>query len=187
MAWKAILRKIYRALRYDWPLHFSLLLTNWLPDNVVFLRFRGWLAHYFLGSCGKNLRLGRNIIIYSPGNLHLGSDVYMAYGCVLISTGQIYIGEEVLLGPYVVLAAGNHTRLNGSYRFGPVMTEPIQIGSGAWVGAHCTVLSGACIGPGCVLGSNAAVIRGEYPANSFLAGVPAKVLKKLNDLENSSE
>ncbi|MCO5259133.1 MAG: hypothetical protein M9916_03230 [Crocinitomicaceae bacterium] len=52
---------LIRLLRYDWPLHFVLLLTNWLPDNVVFLRLRGYLAHFFFLSCGKNLRLGRNL------------------------------------------------------------------------------------------------------------------------------
>lgn len=57
--------------------------------------------------------------------------------------------------------------------------EPIVIGDDVWVGANVTILKGAKIGSGCVIATGSVVVRGEYPANSILAGSPAKVIKQL--------
>jgi len=54
--------KIFRILRYDWPLHLVLLLTNTLPDNVLFMRLRGFLLRPFFKKCGHNFRVARGII-----------------------------------------------------------------------------------------------------------------------------
>jgi hypothetical protein len=43
-----MLKKLYRLQRFDWPLHFVLLFTNWLPDNVFFMNLRGFFASFFL-------------------------------------------------------------------------------------------------------------------------------------------
>lgn len=75
-------------LRYDWPLHFILFFTNWLPDNVIFLRLRGFLSRPFFGSCGHSLNIGR--------------DVYIDYGCVFMAIDKISVGDEVMLSPYCV-------------------------------------------------------------------------------------
>ncbi len=175
------MRRLLHYLRYDWPLHFVLLLTNWLPDNVIFFRLRGMLARPFLGSCGANLRLGRNITLYNASSIKFGSNVYIAIGCVFQAGGDIVVDDEVLFGPYVVVSAGNHTRLHGSYRYGQPEIGPIRIGAGSWIGAHTTVVTGANIGKGCVIGSNAAVTRGTIPDNAFAAGVPATVLKVIEN------
>lgn len=174
------MNKAYRLLRYDWPLHFILLLTNWLPDNVPFLRLRGVLASKFFRKCGKNLRLARNLTFYNPSSMHIGSDVYIADGCIFLAIGDISIGDEVIVGPYVIFSAGNHTRYHSSYRFGPIESQPIIIEAGTWIGGHSTILGGAHIKNGCLISSNSAVTRGLIPANSFAAGVPAKVKKQLN-------
>lgn len=80
-----------------------------------------------------------------------------------------------MLGPYIIVSAGNHMRMNGSYRFGPTEYLTIHIGNGSWIGAHTTLLGGSSIGKGCMVGSNACVTRGIYPDNSFIVGVPAVI------------
>jgi maltose O-acetyltransferase len=178
--------RLWMLLRYDWPLHFVLLLTNWLPDNVPFLRIRGWLAHCFIGRCGKNLRLGRNIAFYNPSSISLGSNVYVAYGCVILCIGQVFIDDEVMLGPYVVISAGNHSRQDASYRYGHASESSVSIGRGTWIGSHVSILGGSYIGKGCLIASQACVTKGALPDNSFIAGIPA-VVKKYLDGTNGSE
>lgn len=172
--------KLKRLLRYDWPLHFSLLLTNWLPDNVTFLRLRGWLASWFLGSCGKNLRLGRNITFYNPSRISIGSDVYIAYGCWFMAGEQISISDGVIFGPYCVIVSSNHSRSEQSFRYGTPVIEPIQIECGAWVAAHVTVTAGATVGRGTLIAANS-VVRGEIPDNVLAAGQPARIVKHFDD------
>lgn len=174
-----MIRLLY-YLRYDWPLHLIMLLTSWWPNNVGFFYLRGILSRPFFGSCGRNLRLGRNITFYNASSIHFGANIYVALGGVFLALGDIVVGDEVMFGPYVVLSAANHTKNLGSYRYGPIEKPPITIGFGTWIGAHTTVLGGATIGKGCVIGSNAAVVRGEIPDNSFAAGVPA-IVKSIDE------
>src|SRR5690349_14042326 len=118
------MNRLWTLLRYDWPLHIVLFLTNWLPDNVIFLRLRGTLSRPFLGSCGHTLNIGRNVNFYNPSLICLGSHVHVSYGCVFLADDRISVDDEVMLGPYCVLASGNHTRAGGSYRFGDVRLSP---------------------------------------------------------------
>jgi acetyltransferase-like isoleucine patch superfamily enzyme len=59
-----------------------------------------------------------------------------------------------------------------------VEVEPVTIGSDAWLGAKVTVLRGATIGDGAVVGANA-VVRGLVPARSVAVGIPARVVRTL--------
>ena len=172
--------KIQRLLRYDWPLHLGLLLTGWLPDNVFFYRVRGWVVRRFLGSSGGNLRIGRNVLLHNPRNINIGRDVFLAYGCCLMANGEIRIGNEVMLGPYSVLAAGNHTRVNKSFRYGPDQSAPVTIGQGAWIGAHSTLTAGVTVGAGSMIGAGAVVTK-DIPPSVMAAGVPARIVKDLEE------
>ncbi len=166
----------YRILRYSWPLHFVLLFSNWLPDNVFFLRLRGFLASFFFKQCGKNLRLGRNITFYNPANISIGSDVYIAMGCWFLGAKAIVIQDEVMFGPYCVIADSNHTLNGKSYRFGPPNPGTVEVGRGSWVGAHSILLKDIKIGEGVLVAANSVVNKNVEDLHS-VGGVPIKVLK----------
>ncbi len=61
----------------------------------------------------------------------------------------------------------------------PLESAPVYIGERVWIGENVTILPGACIGNGVVIGANS-VVRGEIPNNVIIAGVPAKIVKKYN-------
>jgi maltose O-acetyltransferase len=168
-----------RLLRYDWPLHFVLLLTNWMPDNVQVLRMRGFLARPFFNKCGDDLRLGRNITFYNPGNVSIGNNVYIALGNWFMASESITIEDEVQFGPYNVLVTGDHTMKDGSFRYGIPTSAPIRIGKGAWLGASCTIVKGITIGSGSVVGANSVVVK-DVPPFTAVGGNPAKEIKKLS-------
>jgi len=172
-----IMNRLLNRLRYDYPLHFIMVMTSWFPNSITFYRLRGMLARPFFGSCGENLRINRNIEFLNASSISIGNNVYIAVGCVFLAIGDIDIGDEVMFGPYVVVTSGSHTKVHSSYRFGPEEKAPVKIGSGTWIGANTTITAGATIGVGCVIGCNAAVTRGTIPDNAFAAGVPATVKK----------
>jgi acetyltransferase-like isoleucine patch superfamily enzyme len=85
------------------------------------------------------------------------------------------IGADVLLSPGVVVVAGNH----GMVGTGPVRDEPIEeleveIGPGAWIGAHAVVI-GCRVGAGAVVGANS-VVTSDVPDFAVAVGAPAKVV-----------
>lgn len=169
----------YNNIRYSMPLHIVLLLTNWLPDNIIFLKFRGWLAHFFVKKCGKNLRLGRSVTFYNPANIFLGTDVYIAYGNWFSADAPIVISDEVVIGPYCVFASSNHTISNGSFRYGIPVSKQIFIDKGSWLGAHCTITAGTSIGKGACVAANS-VTRRTLSSFSMYGGCPAILIKKMS-------
>ena len=174
------MNKLVRMLRYDWPLHFALLLTNWLPDNVPFLRLRGWLARPFFGACGPNLRLGRNLIFYNPAAIFLGADIYIAPGCWFMAGDPIRVGDQVLFGPYCAVVSSEHTFLQDSFRFGKPVHAPIQIDKGCWIAAHVVITAGCMIGEQSLVAAGAVVTQ-NIPPGVLAGGLPARVIHRNGD------
>jgi maltose O-acetyltransferase len=172
-----ILDKIIRNIRYDLPLHFVLLLSNWLPHNTVFLALRGFLASFFFKKCGKNLRLARNVSFYNPSRIIFGDDVYVGYHSLIIAWKIVEIEHEVLIGPFSVIVSGKHVKLGGSYRWGEPVYEPVKIGKGSWIGAHVTIVGGVTIGRGSLVAANSVVTK-NVEDNATVGGVPARPLKE---------
>lgn len=167
-----------KNLRYAWPLHAVLWLTNCLPDNVVFLRLRGFLASFFFKKCGRDLRLGRDITFYDSSNITIGNNVYIARGNWFSAGGSITIGDEVIFGPLSVIAAANHTKADGSYRYGPPVCKPIVIGRGSWIAGNCTITAGSVIGEGSLIAANSVVSR-VVPDGVMYGGIPGRIIKEV--------
>jgi len=178
------MKRLLYYLRYDWPLHFVMLLTSWLPNNAIFFRIRGLLSRPFLGSCGENLSLGRNVTFYNASNINLGTDVYIAIGCVFLANDEITIEDEVIMGPYCVLASGNHTTKNKSFRFGGIALGPITIKKGCWLGTHVVISAGNCVDTGSLIAAGS-VVTSNIPKYSLAGGVPARVIKNINTKDTS--
>tara|TARA_B110000003_G_C16416328_1_gene444326 strand:+ start:175 stop:696 length:522 start_codon:yes stop_codon:yes gene_type:complete len=171
------MKNFFRIFRYDLPLHLVLFLTNWLPDNIVFIRLRGRLASPFFKSCGKRLGLGRNVTFYNPSQISIGSDVYIAYGCWI--TGTVKFENEILLGPYCVISPGNHQKNKNSFRFSKISDSKAVLKYGSWMGAHSLIVgTNPILGKGTVLAANSTLI-GIADDDSIYAGSPAKkIIKK---------
>lgn len=167
-------------LRYNWPVHFILLLTNWLPDNVIFYAFRGWLVKKFVAKCGKRLLVGRNVTIQNPAKVFLGSNVYLGYGTFLEGSEEIVIGDRVLVAPNCFLVSEDHVRVANSYFNDSIKPGPIRIEHDSWLGARVVVTAGSRIGSGTCVAAGA-VVHGDFPDDVLIGGVPARIIKKLNN------
>lgn len=134
---------------------------------------------------GCNVSIGKNTVIECSGTMsdlgkglvvgdNVGMGTHGFWGCA----GGIKVGNECIFGNYVSFHSENHNfqdpytpiRLQGISRKG------ISIGNDCWIGAKATFLDGAKVGNGCVIAANA-VVRGEFPDNVVIAGVPAKIIK----------
>lgn len=170
-----------RLLQYLW-FHFIALATTWLPDLRPVLRLRGFLLRPAFKSCGKNFQIARHVTINFCNRLEIGGDVYIATGCWLHAWGGIVIEDGVQLGPYVVLVTGDHTRKNGSYRYGPSQLGPIRLCQGSWLAAHATVTKNVTVGRGALLAANSVATR-DIPPLALAGGVPARVIPQKSRIE----
>ena len=166
------MNKLYRLLRYDWPLHFVLIFTNWFPNNVALIKFRGMLARPFFKKCGKGLQIQRNVTFYNSAQIILGENVIIAYGCWLNASIQdsVVIEDNVGLAPYVVIVSGGY-ELSSNGRV--PMPGKILIKKGVWIGSHSTVIKDIIIGENSVIAANTLVTR-NVPDRCIFAGNPGK-------------
>ena len=178
------MRELKNQLRYVLPLWFVLLITNWLPDNRITIRLRGYLAGFFVKKCGRNFTIASNVLINNPQGLVIGDDVYIARGCWLNAMAGLKIEDEVVFAPYVVISTTQHVFKYNSVRFGGSIAKPVLIGKGSWLASHVSVKCGVEIGKGNLIASNASVVK-STPDFKILGGVPAKVLKDNTNSEAS--
>lgn len=133
---------------------------------------------------GDNCVLGRNTCIECTGSLqYLGKGVTIGNGttfgsdCFFGAAGGIRIGNDVMAGQFVRFHSENHNFKdhNKLIKDQGVTHKGIEIGNNCWIGAGVVFLDGAKIGDGCVVAANAVVTK-QFPDNSVIGGVPAKVI-----------
>ncbi len=118
----------------------------------------------------------------SGGEIELEERCFMSYGCVLHATERIVMEERVAIGERVTLVDSGHDT-DGSDRHWAVQgvpTEPVVVGANTLVFANAVITMGAHVGANSQVAA-AAVVRGEHPEGSLLAGVPARVVRSLAD------
>lgn len=111
-------------------------------------------------------------------NITFGSGVYVNSGCKFQDQGGITIADNTQIGHNVVLATLNHP-LEPSHRH-DIIPKPISIGTNVWIGSNATVLAGVSIGDDAVVAAGAVVTK-DVPARTVVAGVPARVMKHIEE------
>lgn len=177
-------------------------LTGWLA--VLFLKVaRIKECESQLRKCdtvGINVSVGKDLMIDNTGQVRIGNDVSIMSRCLISSyeggsvrvgdncfigdnckivsdKANIVIGDDCLIAEDVVIRASNHgTQLGVLMRLQKNVVGDIQIGRDVWICRGVTVLAGAMVADGCVIGANS-VVLGRTEINTIYAGVPIRKIK----------
>jgi acetyltransferase-like isoleucine patch superfamily enzyme len=107
-------------------------------------------------------------------NLQLGKNVFINLGCRFQDTGGITIGDGTLIGHGTTLTTLNHAI--DPARRADMSPSPVRIGRHVWLGAAVTVVPGVSIGDGAIVGAGSVVTK-NVPADTIVAGVPARIIR----------
>lgn len=131
---------------------------------------RVWIAKTFCCDCGKNI--------------HIGNDFTGNFNLTILDIREVYIGNHVMIGPNTLITTVGHPLSPKARRGYMAHAEPVRIGNDVWIGGNVTILPGITIGNNVVIAAGAVVTK-DVPDNSLVGGVPAKLIKKLeNDVED---
>jgi len=120
--------------------------------------------------------------------ISIGDYVCFSDGVHISSITNISIGPHCLFGSRIYLSDHNHGIYSGEQQSRPDQPPahrelggggPVIIGENVWVGDNSIILGPATIGAGAIVGANS-VVRGVVPANTIVAGAPAKPIKVFN-------
>ncbi len=113
------------------------------------------------------------------GDITIGHNTRIGIGSVLI--GPVSIGNDVRIAQNVVCSGLNHGYQDVTLPIWQqsVVTAPITIGDGTWVGSNAVVVAGVSIGEHCVIAAGSVVTK-SVDDYHVVGGNPAKILKVYN-------
>ncbi len=109
--------------------------------------------------------------------IRVGHKVFINQCCTIYDTGGVDIGDLVMIGPNVNLITVGHA-MQPAQRRSFIEARPIVLQRNVWIAAAATILGGVTVGENSVVGAGAVVTR-DVPPDSFVAGVPARVVRRL--------
>lgn len=146
----------------------------------------------------SRISLSRNVVCrgllriesFGDGFISIGQDSYVGDDCLISSAAGIKIGDRVLLGHGVQVFDNDshpidaskrtqdyHAIKNGRKREA-IASQPVCIGSEAWIGCNVIILKGARIGERTIIGAGSVVTK-SIPPDSIAVGNPISLVKPL--------
>ena len=168
------------------------------------LALRQLLYPSLLGSCGRNVIFGQNVVLRHPHKIHVGSNVFIDDNCLLDAKGStnrgIRIGDGVFVGRNTILSCKNGDidladHANLGFNCEVFSASRVTIGKSVLMAAYTYIIggdhdfsdpsvavlsqtrksAGVAIGEGAWLGAGAKVLDGVAIGDHAVVGAGAVV------------
>jgi len=116
---------------------------------------------------------GALFTIDEGGVVNLGSG-YINYNAHISCFKKISIGNDVVISENVTIRDSDNHNINYD---GYEIARPVIIQNHVWIGINATILKVVTVNSGSIVAAGAVVVK-DVPANTLVAGVPAKVIKR---------
>lgn len=136
------------------------------------------LLQKLFGEIGKSVNIKSFFQCDYGYNIFIGNNVFVNCNCVFLDVGKIEIGDNTFIGPQVGIYTVNHPLNPKEREKGFQKAENVKIGKNCWIGGHATINPGVTLGDNVVVASGTVVTK-SFGDNVLIAGVPAKVIKRL--------
>jgi putative colanic acid biosynthesis acetyltransferase WcaF len=152
----------------------------WIVQSTLFktsphfmFTWRSFLLRLFGAKIGKNVRIRASVTITYPWKVTIGDNTWIGDDCVLYSLGEISIGSNVALAHKVYINTGGHDYTKSTF---DIFSMPVIIEDQCWITNDIFIAPGVTIGRGTVVGARSTVLH-NLPTGKICYGSPAKVIK----------
>lgn len=143
------------------------------------------LIRELLGSVGDDPSIGTGFQCDYGLHIHVGKNFLTNYNVTILDIAPVHIGDYVMIGPNTMISTVNHPISPMGRRKHLGIAKPVTIGSDVWIGGNVTILPGVTIGSNVIIAAGAVVTK-DVPDNCIAGGVPAKVIRSIeNDVEET--
>ncbi len=134
------------------------------------------------GTVGKNVSIQPRFNCDYGKNIHVGDNFLTNYNVTILDIAKVTIGDDVMIGPNVLISTVGHPISPKGRALRHGICKPVTIGNNVWIGGNAVILPGVNIGENSIIAAGAVVTK-DVPANCIVGGVPAKVIKEIeNDM-----
>jgi len=149
---------------------------NSLNEDAV--EKRNKLLNTLIRNAGMNLYIEPPFYCDYGSNIIVGDNVFMNFNCCILDVCKVTIGNNCMFAPNVQIYTATHPLEAKARNSGREYAKPITIGNNVWIGGNATICPGVTIGNNVVIGAGAVVTK-SFPDDVFIAGNPAKMIKKI--------
>ncbi|MEO8795272.1 MAG: WcaF family extracellular polysaccharide biosynthesis acetyltransferase [Daejeonella sp.] len=154
----------------------------WYFFNTVFFRsglipFSSLLVgilKLFGSKIGRDVRIKPFVNIKYPWKLTVGDHTWIGENCSIENLAEVTIGANVCLSQACMILTGNHNYKLSSF---DLITMPVNIEDGAWIGAKSVVCPGITVGSHAILTVNSTANK-HLEAYHIYQGNPAVKVRK---------
>ena len=150
----------------------------WRYNQPQALLERQPILQQLLGTFGQHSIIEPPFYCSYGQNIHIGDFVYINFSCTIFANNRVTIGQHVMIGPVVQIYTAAHPLQALARIQGWEVAKPILIEDNVWIGGAAILLPGISIGRNAVVGAGAVVSR-DVPANTVVAGNPARVIREI--------
>ncbi len=145
---------------------------RWTPHKLN--KFRLWLLNLFGADIKSTCFIHPKATIYMPWNLTMGERSAIDFEALIYSLDKVIIGDYVSISYRANINTGSHDHSDPHFA---LITKPINIKSGAFIGTESYISPGVIIGSMAVIGARSVVTK-DMPSDMICFGHPCKPYKK---------
>lgn len=135
--------------------------------------FRCWLLRCFGAQIGQDTFIFSSARIWFPWNLRIGSNAGIGFDALIYNLDMVEIGDFSTVSQRVHINTGSHDYADPAF---PLVTRPVLVGNGAFIGADVYVGWGVHIGHMTVIGARSVVVS-DMPDFTVCVGHPCRPVR----------
>src|SRR4051794_21315983 len=159
-----------RSTEALWYVAQWLLVSSWMPGSA----HRRFILRSFGAKIGRGVIIRPGVHVTMPWKLEVGDDCWIGRNVWIDNLAPVRLANDVCISQGAYLCTGNHDWLDPSFG---LITKPITLEAGSWVGAKAVVCPGVTLDT-CAIASAGSVVQTSIPQYEIHAGNPARFVRR---------